>query len=67
MLLVVVYMREEIVGRGLSSVLSVVDPGTLGGIVLILHSLVPVLVEESRAQLVEEVGLLVWVEAQVEV
>ena len=67
MLLVVVFMREEIVGRGLSSVLSVVDQGTLGGIVLILHSLVPVLVEESRAQLVEEVGLLVWVEVQVEV
>ena len=65
--LVVVYMREEIVERGLSSVLSVVDQGTLGGIVLILHSLVPVLVEESRAQLVEEVGLLVWVEVQVEV
>ena len=60
-------MREEIVERGLSSVLSVVDQGTLGGIVLILHSLAPVLVEESRAQLVEEVGLLVWVEAQVEV
>ena len=58
-LLVVVYMREEIVGRGLSSVLSVVDSGILGGIVLILHSLAPVLVEE--------VGLLVWVEAQVEV
>ena len=65
--LVVVYMREEIVERGLSSVLSVVDQGTLGGIALILHSLAPVLVEESRAQLVEEVGLLVWVEAQVEV
>ena len=67
MLLVVVCMREEIVGRGLSSVLSVVDPGILGGIALILHSLAPVLVEESRAQLVEEVGLLVWVEVQVEV
>ena len=66
-LLVVVYMREEIIGRGLSSVLNVVDPGILGGIVLILHSLAPVLVEESRAQLVEEVGLLVWVEVQVEV
>ena len=35
MLLVVVCMREEIVGRGLSSVLSVVDLGILGGIVLI--------------------------------
>ena len=33
--LVAVYMREEIVGRGLSSVLNVVDPGILGGIVLI--------------------------------
>ena len=63
----VVFVREEIIGRGLSSVLSVVDPGILGGIVLILHSLAPVLVEESRAQLVEEVGLLVWVEVQVEV
>ena len=65
--LVAVYTREEIVERGLSSVLSVVDPGILGGIVLILHSLAPVLVEESRAQLVEEVGLLDLVEVQVEV
>ena len=67
MLLVVVCMREEIVGRGLSSALSMVDPGILGGIVLILHSLALVLVEESRAQLVEEVGLLDLVEVQVEV
>ena len=35
MLLVVVCIREEIVGRGLSSALSVVDPGILGEIVLI--------------------------------
>ena len=35
MLLVVMFMREEIIRRGLSSVLSVVDPGILGGIVLI--------------------------------
>ena len=49
MLLMVVCMREEIVGRGLSSILSVVDPGILEGIVLTLHSLALVLVEESRA------------------
>ena len=34
-LLMVMYTREEIVGRGLSSVLSVVDLGILGGIFLI--------------------------------
>ena len=67
MLLVVVFMREEIVGRGLSSVLSVMDPGILEGIVLTLHSLALVLVEESRVQLVEWVGLLDLVEVQVEV
>ena len=60
-------MREEIVGRGLSSVLNVVDPGILGGIVLTWHSLVLVLVEEFIAQLVEEVGLLDLVKVQVEV
>ena len=65
--LVVVYTREEIVGRGLSSALSVVDPGILGGIVLTWHSLVLVLVEEFRAQLVEEVGLLNLVEVHVDV
>ena len=63
-LLVVVYMREEIVRRGLSSILNVVDPGILGGIVLTWHSLAPVQVEEFRAQLVEEVGLLDLVEVQ---
>ena len=35
MLLVVVFTREETAGRGLSSALSVVDLGILGGIVLI--------------------------------
>ena len=34
MLLVVVFMREEIIGSGLSSILSVVDLGILGGIIL---------------------------------
>ena len=63
----VLYTREEIVGRGLSNALSVVDPGILGGIVLTWHSLVLVLVEESISQLVEEVGLLDLVEVQVEV
>ena len=58
----VVYTREDIIGRGLSSALSVVDPGILGGIVLTCHSLVLVLVEEYRVQLVEEVGLLDLVE-----
>ena len=53
----VVYTREEIIGRGLSSVLNVVDSGILGGIVLTWHSLVLVLVEEFRAQLVERCGL----------
>ena len=35
MLLMVMCMKEEIVERELSSVLSVVDPGILGGIFLI--------------------------------
>ena len=65
--LVVVYTTVEIIGRGLSSALSVVDPDILGGIVLTWHSLVLVLVEESRAQLIEEVGLLDLVEVHIEV
>lgn len=35
MLHVVMFMREEIIGKGLSSSLSMVDHGILGGIVLI--------------------------------
>ena len=44
-LLVVVFMREETAGRELFSVLSVVGLGILGGIVLTLHNLAPVLVK----------------------
>ena len=67
MLRVAVYTRE-IVGRGLSNVLSMVDMVILGGIFLLtLYNLALVLVEEFRAQLVEEVGLLALVEVQAEI
>ena len=65
-LYMVVYTRE-IVGRVLSNILSVVDLTILEGIVLTLYNLALILVEEFRAQLVEEVGLLVWVKVQVEI
>ena len=49
MLLVVMFMREEIIGKEPSNALSMVDLGTLGGIILTLYSLAPVVVEEARA------------------
>ena len=48
MLLMAIFTREETVGREPSNAFSVVDLGILGGIVLTLYSLAPVLVEESR-------------------
>ena len=50
MLLVIVFMMEEIIRRELFTVLSVVDPGILGGIVIITYSLALVLIREPRVQ-----------------
>ena len=66
MLHVAVYMRE-ILGRGLSKVLNVMDLAILEGSFLSLYNLALVLVEEFIAQLVEEVGLMSLVEVHVEV
>ena len=59
-----IFTREETIGRELSNILNVVDLAILEGIVLTLYNLALVLVEEFRAQLVEEVGLLALVEVQ---
>ena len=67
MLLVIVFMMEEIIRRELFTVLSVVDPGILGGIVIITYSLALVLIREPRVQLIEVEGLLAMVEVYVDV
>ena len=67
MLLVIVFMMEEIIRRELFTVLSVVDPGILGGIVIITYSLALVLIREPRVQLTEVEGLLAMVDVYVDV
>lgn len=67
MLLVIVFMMEEIIRRELFTVLSVVDPGILGGIVIITYSLALVLIREPRVQLTKVEGLLAMVEVYVDV
>ena len=67
MLLVIVFMMEEIIRRELFIVLSVVDAGILGGIVIITYSLALVLIREPRVQLTEVEVLLAMVEVYVDV